>query len=263
MKLLKSLLATSIVAGSVGLMVMSASAYAHEQEYHHRAHQIKRMLRGLDLTVEQRQDIKQIMRQTKEDVKLYREDAKLARQDIKSLVQQGSWDAQAAEDAIDASAELKAKMGLQRAETKHQIWSLLTAEQQEKWVNRMEKRASKEFREFNPERQERFFERLDFTEEQIAEATQIREQKQQSAAELREKRKAFKQAEFEIITADEFSEEAWLALHAQYADDFKQGQLIALETRNQMFNLMTPEQRDKAKSMKKRKGKRRHKREQV
>lgn len=255
MTLFKSIFTKTLIASCIGLATLSTGLQAQEMGFKHQGYQIKRLLRGLDLTVEQRQDVKQIIRETRQEAKLYKEDMKLARQDVKSIVQQPEFDQQAAESAIAANADVKMQLAQDRAETQHQIWVLLTAEQQQKWQDRVDARAEKEPREFNEERQLRFFERLDFTDEQISQATQIREQAFANSQALREKRRAFKQAEFAIITADEFSVDAWQALHAQYADDFHQGQLLMLETRSQMFNLMTEEQRQKAQKLKKRKGK--------
>jgi Spy/CpxP family protein refolding chaperone len=255
MTLFKSLVTTTLLASSLNLVAFSVNA--QEFGFRHEGHQIKRMLRGLDLTAEQRQDIKQIVRETKQEAKLYKEDVKASRQEIKSIVQQPDFDQQAAESAIAVSAAVKMQLAQQRAETKHAIWALLTEEQQQKWQERIDNRVEREPRDFNTERQAKFFERLDFTDIQIEQATQIREQAFASMEALKVKRRAFKQAEFDLITADEFSVEAWQALHAQYAADFNQGQIIALETRNQMFNLMTEEQRQRAERIKKRKGKRR------
>jgi Spy/CpxP family protein refolding chaperone len=254
MTLFKSIFAKTLIASCIGLAVFSSSIQAQEFGFNHRGKHIKQMLRGLDLTAEQRQDIKQIVREARQEAKLYKEDIKLAKQETRDLVQQPDFDQQGAEGVITTNAVVKMQLAQKRAETRHEIWTLLTEEQQQKWQDRIDNRAEKEPREFNSERQAKFFERLDFTDAQIEQATQIREQARASTQELKSKRKAFKQAEFDIITADEFSVEAWQALHAQYADDFAQGQLIALETRNQMFNLMTEEQRQKAEKIRKRKG---------
>ena len=253
MTLFKSLFTKTLVASCIGLAAVSASLQAQDLGFNKSGHQIKRMLRGLDLTTEQRQAVKQIIRETRQEARLYKEDAKQARQEVKSIVQQPDFDVQAAESAIAASSVLKMQMGLNRAETKHAIWSLLTPDQQQQWQERFEAKANKEPREFNQERQAKLFERLDFTDEQIEQAMQIRQQAFADSQALREKRQAFKQAEFTIITADEFSADAWQALHAQYVEDFNQGQLMALETRNQLFNIMTEEQRQKAQKIRKRK----------
>lgn len=255
MTFVKSLITTTLLASSLGFIAVNANAQEFEGS-RNQGQQIKRLLRGLDLSVEQRQDIKQIIRETRQEAKLFREDIKLAKQEVKHIVQQPDFDEQAALSAIAASSDVKAQLGQQRAETKHSIWLLLTEEQQQQWQERIENKRQREPREFNADRQVRFFERLEFTDAQIEQATEIRQQAAESRQALNSSRQAFKQAEFDLITADEFSPEAWQALHAQYVDDFNQGQLITLQTRNQMFNLMTEEQRQKAQRLKKRKGKR-------
>ena len=100
-------------------------------------------LSELSLTNTQKQDIRQILKQTREDRGLFNTDEKSLRTDLRSLVHSSEWDQAAIESAITQRQALMQEKALQRASNKHQVWNLLTETQQAEFVAQLESRKTK------------------------------------------------------------------------------------------------------------------------
>ncbi|MCL2915282.1 Spy/CpxP family protein refolding chaperone [Shewanella corallii] len=147
----------SIVLATVtGVALMSAPAMAghHGGEGHHQkgGHKMKRcdlmghgMFRGLDLTSEQKDQIKAMVKTQKEEVRAKRnsEEGKAFRQQMKTLITSAEFDKAQAEELIAQKQEKHQQGMLMRLETQNKIYNMLTSEQQQKLQKRMEKCASR------------------------------------------------------------------------------------------------------------------------
>ncbi|WP_339725952.1 Spy/CpxP family protein refolding chaperone [uncultured Paraglaciecola sp.] len=219
---------------------------------HHQPHDgMRQILSELSLTDTQKQDIKQILKQNREDRELYSTDGKSLKTDMRSLIQSSEWDEEAVETAIAQRQVLMQQKALQRATNKNQVWNLLTATQQAEFVTQLETRKAKH-EEKSSERKEKrkgkgkhkgnMLKRLDLTEEQLAAVKTIKTAEKESAETIRAKLKNFKQAEQSLIQSTEFKAETWEALNSEYQSDFVAMALLKTKSKHDIWNTLTPEQ---------------------
>ena len=107
---------------------------------------LKRMARYLALTDEQLSEIKTIKAQSKTEGETLKEQMLSLQQfkdEAKLLKDNEVFDEQAFTELYQKHSDTFASMALLRAKTKHQIFHVLTPEQQEKWQEAKEKRRQK------------------------------------------------------------------------------------------------------------------------
>ncbi len=120
-------------------LAIAAPATAHKG--HHQKHDgMRQILSELSLTDTQKQDIRQILKQTREDRGLFSTDAKSLKKELRGLVQSTEWDQAAIESVITQRQALIQEKALQRATNKNQVWNLLTDTQQTEFVAQLETR---------------------------------------------------------------------------------------------------------------------------
>lgn len=108
--------------------------------------------------------------------------------------------------------------------------------------------------------------RMDLSAEQIAAAKAIKSNSKASSAELKESLKAYKQAERALIHSADFNEQAWKSLNAEYQADMLSMAVLGVKTKNEIWNLLTTEQKTlaekKVKSKNRKQGKRAKRKQQ-
>ncbi|WP_293752022.1 Spy/CpxP family protein refolding chaperone [uncultured Paraglaciecola sp.] len=240
-------------------LTLAIAVPAIAKKGHHQKHDgMRQILSELSLTNTQKQDIKQILKQTREDRGLFNTDEKSLRTDLRSLVHSSEWDQAAIESAITQRQALMQEKALQRASNKHQVWNLLTETQQAEFVAQLEFRKTKgEKTRSKGKREHKKLKRLDFTEEQLAAVQAIKTAAKENGAEIKTKLKSYKQAERALIQGANFSPEAWQTLNTGYHADFIAMGIVKAKSKHDIWNLMTPEQQAKAeeKSEKHKRGK--------
>jgi protein CpxP len=90
------------------------------------------MLRGLDLTDEQKAQVKTIMQSSKEASKPLREQMKANRQKLQTLSDSGNFDQAQVQALADEQGKLTAQMIVEKEKVKSQISAILTTEQKAK-----------------------------------------------------------------------------------------------------------------------------------
>ena len=112
------------------------------------------MFRGIDLTDEQKTQVKQITEASKTNVKPIREQMKANRQKLQELSANGNFDAAQVQAIAAQQGNLSARLIVEKERVKSQIFQVLTPEQRakaaemkakmkERRQNRMEKRKAK------------------------------------------------------------------------------------------------------------------------
>jgi len=153
-KSLKTIVSVSALSAIIALSsISSAHAYYddfaldapknHQKmgKFHKKMKQ--RMIKALDLTEQQQAQIKAIRTQAKDDNQSTREALKAFKQEAKELVQAETFDEQAFTALQQSYQASFTEAGLAKAKSKHAIFNILTAEQQEKWQQIMEKRTKR------------------------------------------------------------------------------------------------------------------------
>ena len=218
--------------------------------------EMRQMLSELDLSAAQKQDIRQLMKQTREDRALFKDDGISVKQSLRSKVQSEQWQQSEVESLIAELQPILAKKALQRATNKHQIWSLLTNEQQTELAEIItEKKAHKKGKKANNRKGDRRLKRLDLSEEQLLAITSIKEAAKAEIQLTKANIKTFKQAERQLIQSANFSAAAWQSLWDEYQGDFAKAKVLKTKVQHDTWNVLTPDQQLKSIAKGKGKGK--------
>jgi Spy/CpxP family protein refolding chaperone len=246
---MKPLSRFAFVVISVALTVISSHSFAkHRGEGFRPMH---KLFQEVSVSDEQRADIRQLAKQLRQDMRVFRADGKEFRQALNQLTVTDDFNQESVTLLLTENQATKQQIDLLQARFKHAVWEILDDEQQSAAQTFLADRAP---REPNPRRQLRFFEKLDFSDEQIAQAEVILDQSKEQLETLKGDIEGFKAAERALVTSDNFSDEAWTALYQENADTFVQVHLVRITTMNQIRDLMTEEQREQAKEFKPHRG---------
>lgn len=218
-----------------------------------------KILKQLDLTAEQRQDIRQILQDGRQDRLVYKADFRDFGQQIRAQVQSDSFDEESVKSLLQDRSDLRAELALERAQRKHQVWNLLTDEQQAEFEQQQQTRERKDPKDRIAKR----LAKLDLSSEQQMQIDQIMADNADKRTAAREQHLAFKTAQAALIKADEFDQVAWKALFAEQQAQMIQNGVNRAQARNQVWNLLTEEQQQKAQSMKKKRQKKHRQRQLV
>jgi len=275
--LIKRLLITSAIVATVGI---SGFAYAKHHDTEMRHHQsakfsVKQMvkqLRGLSLSEAQKSEIKALVTQFKEansnETKGHSQEERRNADSTPRLDLATATDAEITEMVAQRVAKQSSKQ-LEFATLRHDVFAVLTTEQQAE----LEERHSKfeEKRERKHERREQAmqshkdsrgdkqqrgqremkqFTGLSLSDEQKAEIAQLIDSQKESAESHRETVKTFKQAQRDLVRSDAFSEDAFIALSAKYEDDLIAAGVEKVKFRSTLMAVLTDEQQEELKSRK-------------
>ena len=240
---LTTMLALSVATNAVAT---SGLSFADEPGHERGNKSASMMFAGLDLSAEQKQDIRQILRQSKQDNSVYQGEKKALRAQMQSLMQQSVWDEALATDLATQKATLGMPIELNKAKARNAAFAVLTAQQQSEFIAKQAERAERkaQIKTLNFERMQ---ERLELSDEQVESLVQIQDAHLKNTAALRDAMKAHKDAERALIFSASFDESAWSALQTEI-----QPTLIALDVaksanRFQMMQLLNDKQQAKLK----------------
>ena len=275
--LIKRLLITSAIVATVGI---SGFAYAKHHDTEMRHHQsakfsVKQMvkqLRGLSLSEAQKSEIKALITQFKEansnETKGHSQEERRNADSTPRLDLATATDAEITEMVAQRVAKQSSKQ-LEFATLRHDVFAVLTTEQQAELDERHSKFEEK--RERKHERREqamqshkdsrgdkqqrgkremRQFAGLSLSEEQKTEIAQLIASQKDSAESHRETLKTFKQAQRDLVRSDAFSEDAFIALCAKYEDDLIAAGVEKMKFRSTLMAVLTDEQQEELKSRK-------------
>ncbi len=128
--------ATLALTASLSAQAMQELEFEHEHKDVHKHVVIKKSYEGLDLTDEQKQQLKALREQHKEGREAMREareaERKWMKEKTEQLMQQEQFDAQLAAEIAQRKAENEQKATLKYLEHKHKMQHVFTDEQREK-----------------------------------------------------------------------------------------------------------------------------------
>jgi Spy/CpxP family protein refolding chaperone len=133
-------LAALLAAGSLALAVPSVQAHPGDGPRAEMRGGGMRMLRGLDLTQEQRDQVFKIFHEQAPAVRERMQAARDAQQALRKSALSGSFDAAQARQLAEAAGKAHAELALMRAETMSKVAALLTPEQRARLEERRERR---------------------------------------------------------------------------------------------------------------------------
>ena len=246
---------------ALSLVIATPSIAEPQHGRNHERMPLHHVLSKLDLNKEQRQDVKQILQQSRADAELVAEDVKQARADLRNFIHADSWNETAVTTTLQQHQQTKASLDLARASAMHQVWLLLSDEQKTKFALLAErtpdgKRDNKEGKAKHKDRaesEERFqrggkdhFAKLTLTDEQKTVIKTIKQQAKAQNTQTKQQEMAFRQAERALIASAAFNESAYQALQANYQDEHLQHALLMAKTRHDIWNVLSTEQQAQA-----------------
>lgn len=220
-------------------------------------HAAKKMFKQLDLDAEQKQQIKQIVSTSKENAKLYIADRMSFKEQVDILMSKPSWDASLAQSIVSEAQSFALQRAVERARTKHQMFQVLTPEQQikfnelrsakidgEKSAEKGNKKKGKRAKKGNL-LSKKMSKKLDLSDEQTQQIKQIKSESRQELVSLKEANSDFRTAMKAIIQADSFDEQALINLFQSNQANLQAKRLIQMEARYNMLAVLTEAQRAK------------------
>lgn len=254
---MKKLLLSLTMASLLGVSSYAVNAHERNHGEHERG-----LMASLSLTQQQKDDIKQIRKESQQDLSVYRAEQQQLRENMRAIMQASTWDEAAVTNAIEQQMELNLQSKLILAKGKNRVFNQLSTEQQAQFINEREdkkgKKAGKKHK--NPEKKiRRIVKTLDLNAEQQAKLTAMMATNKAQKMANRAQKKMLKAQVAQIIQAEEFDEDAWLAIHADTRQQKLDMQVNKAKARFEMLNVLNAEQREKfEKIMKKTKKGRMH-----
>jgi Spy/CpxP family protein refolding chaperone len=219
-------------------LTFTSSSFAGS-DHHPRKNEFRQILKQLDLSQTQVQDVRQLMKQGHEDKSVYRLDMRGISSQLKTLIQNTAWDQQAIETVLLQRMDLIAQIGWQKATKKNQVWQLLTSQQQSELVllvGNRDKKIGKNGRSF------KVLETLDLSDEQAAEIDLIKAEFKALTSDSKANLKEFRQAQHTLRRADRLEQGDWQALEAKYQDDKLAMAIAKTQVRHNIWNVLNTEQ---------------------
>lgn len=238
--------------------LLSAGSYAvYAKERNHGEHE-RALMASLSLTQQQKEDIKQIRKESKQDLSVYRAEQKQLRENMRSIMQASSWDEVAVTNAINEQMKLNLQSKLIEAKSKNKVFNQLSAEQQAQFIAaREDKRDKKDGKKHKSpgKKMQRIVKALDLNAEQQAKLTQMMVTNKTEKQANRAQAKIIKMQLAQIIQAKEFDEDAWLAIHANNRQQKLDMAVNKAKARFEMLSVLSAEQREKFEKIMKKAGK--------
>ena len=107
---------------------------------HHGKHGFHEKLKELNLTEAQQAQVKDIMEKQKPQREARWKEMRESHKALREASRGENYDAAKVRELANKQAQLKAEMTVQRIETMHQVYALLTPEQKQKWDAQRERR---------------------------------------------------------------------------------------------------------------------------
>ncbi|MFC3122338.1 Spy/CpxP family protein refolding chaperone [Agaribacter flavus] len=208
------------------------------------------LFRQLDLSLEQKQAIREIMQTVREDNSIYSAEKSEIKTQLESLFALDSWDEALAKDIVSAQSDARLQPSLNLAKAKHQAFQLLDEAQRAKLTSKAENTKSKKYAKA---KKRKLAKKLKLSTEQIGAYKGIMTTQKNSLLAFKDEVAAHKSAELALLMASEFDEEAWLSLQNDFTATSNSIQLIKLQSRFAFRQLLDEEQLAKLDSLKSKK----------
>lgn len=247
---MKKLLIASALLSTVALGPLVYAKQSDTSVRHHHIENVVRDLRGLSLTPEQRKDVKTLVRTFKQV------NEKPVRERMTTLELATATD-ESLHLFVESNLDARNDHRFALAELRHNIYSLLTAEQQDELASReinverkrdkmqardnADKHGEKKGQRFAKRRQA--FKGIDLSDEQRSELNTLKASFKQDRSAQRDAMKAVKYAQKQLIRSDAFSKDAWEALTLQYQDTLLRAGINKAKHQRSMLMILTEEQR--------------------
>lgn len=221
-------------------MILSTHVWAKPQ--HHPDGGLHQILKQLDLNEQQRQDIRQLLKQNRADKSLYREDVKNHDQELRSLIQSETWDQAEVKAALKETREANSDHMWQKVQRTHQIWLALTPTQQQQFLQWL---AQQDDKKDDLRHVHKRLENLNLTEQQWAQVADNRGKMTAYLTEHKAAQQTFRQSLSELIGAQELSHHDWQILQNTHQQEWLAHAMFKAQNAQTQWTSLTPEQQNK------------------
>lgn len=230
--------------------LLSTSAFAINAKQKERHGDAQRsVMASLSLSDQQKQDIKQIRKETRQDMNVYREENKQFRESMRSIMQATTWDEAEVSSLLEQHMTVNLQRKLIEAKAKNKVFNQLTDAQKAEFVaNKASNKGNRKGK--NPERKmQRLVKALKLDEQQQAQISEMmtanKAERLANKAQVEGVRSALKN----LVQASEFDESAWLAIHAEHKQQKLDMMLNKTKSRFDMLAVLNEQQREKFSKM--------------
>ncbi|GAB3013368.1 Spy/CpxP family protein refolding chaperone [Bowmanella dokdonensis] len=227
----------SLMALTLGLILVGP-AQAHPPQDPEGIHKV---LEQLDLSRQQRQDIRQLLKQQRAQRQALKPDRQAEHQAISQLVQAQSWDPDQATLLLQRTQQDRRQAMWQKALLQQQIWNLLNAGQQQAWQAQVQSLAPRTSRQVH---REHMIDRLKLNDDQQQALAALQAEQEVQRQQKQANHLAFRTAQLALLQQGEFSEASWNALYSRHEDGFLSSAVQELAFRHQFYQLLNDEQRE-------------------
>jgi Spy/CpxP family protein refolding chaperone len=193
----------------------------------------------LNLSDVQKEQIKTIRQDSRDEKKIYREEQKAVRETFKTLMKAELWDESAVTSAVTTQVSASKQLRLIDATSKHAVYHLLSDEQQAQLLDLMENR---------PERPSKLaklskrLEKLNLDDAQTAAVTALIEAHQLEMQAFKANKSAAKEAQHALITAETFDQNAWSQLFDSNVENMVAAKVTTAKFKFDLKALLTDKQ---------------------
>ncbi len=257
----------TLIAAACITLSISALAFAKS---HHSDGFSMRTLSQLDLSAQQKQDIKAVFKATREDNSVFKGEKQEMRAQMQALMNMPAWDAATAESLIRTQITQGQSMALNRAKARNQVYNLLSDGQQAQLSEKASSQDSRKgkFKRDNDEKSRmkdidradlkqddwekktsRISKKLALTDVQEAQWKSIHKEAKKNAQAFRTDSKSQRETMKTIVQQAEFDEQAWLSAQASFNDKLVAHRVAQAKVRYDSMSILTDEQREKMQKM--------------
>lgn len=211
---MKNLMTVITLATTLIVCTLGFSSFAEAKQI--RKQNMLQSFKHLGLEDGQKEQLKTLIKNSKQEKVIYKEEMKTIQNEIKALMQASTWDEDAVNAAMTNKVNLQKQIKLIGIKTMHSAYQLLTEEQKtllsEKLANRKQKRADKKVKG-KQDRLARILQRLALDDSQRASIANILLLREQNKEVFSSAKSTFKAQLKAMIQESEFDEQAWNDLY--------------------------------------------------
>ncbi|GAC32542.1 Spy/CpxP family protein refolding chaperone [Paraglaciecola polaris] len=232
------------IALSLALLAIQASVTAHPR-LHNDAINMHSVLKNLDLTTTQRQDIRLLRQQQHADNATLMQDMRVSREAVRLLIQSNIWNENEIRTALKQEQELASQLLWQYIQGQHKIWLTLDDTQKQTFVQTLTDKSQFERPSGPKGKRDDRFDALGLTEKQRVVLANQNQEERSDREQNKTRHLVFEKRILALITNEDLAQSDWLALQQETFEDKLENGLNRAKKKYEFWQLLTPEQQAK------------------
>ncbi|GBL03782.1 Spy/CpxP family protein refolding chaperone [Glaciecola sp. KUL10] len=200
----------------------------------------------LSLSDAQKEQIKTIRQNSREEKKIYREERKAVKEAFKALMKAEIWDENAVNAAVTTQTIASKQLRLIEANAKHSVYQVLTDEQKAELDELIANRPERPSR---LEKLNKKMQKLNLSDEQTTAITALISSHEAEVATYQADKAAAKAAQRALITAESFDQSAWSQLFDDNLETMIAAKVSSAKFKFDLKNILTKKQLKRLKKL--------------